>query len=70
MIDRMGLHPVTCLSTLKNTEKQLLPDKKIVLSNQLLKELHLLKTLRIDDSRSRQIMTEIEGLSTPVIKAT
>jgi len=70
MIDGMGLHPVTCLTTLKNKEKQLLLDKKIVLSNQLLKESHLLKTLRIDDSRSKQIMAEIEGLCTPVIKAT
>jgi hypothetical protein len=70
MIDKMGLHPVTCLTTLKNKEKQLLLDKKIVLSNQLLKESHLLKTLRIDESRSKQIMTEIEGLCTPVIKAT
>jgi hypothetical protein len=44
--------------------------KKIVLSNQLLKESHLLKILRIDDSRSKQIMIEIEGLCTPMIKAT
>jgi hypothetical protein len=70
MIDRMGLHPVTCITTLRNTEKQFLMDKKIVLSNQLLKESNLLKTLRIDDNRSKQIMTEIEGLCTPMIKAT
>lgn len=62
MIDRMSLHPITCLTTLRNTEKQFLLDKKIVLSNQLLQDSHLLKNLRIDDSRMKQILMEIEGL--------
>ncbi len=62
MIDRMGLHPITCLTTLRNTEKKLLLDKKIVLSNQLLQEHHYLKGLRIDESRMKQVMMEIEGL--------
>jgi hypothetical protein len=67
IIDRMGLHPITCLTTLRNAEKQILLDKNIVLSNQILNDLHLLKTLRIDDKRTSEVKKEIEGLCTPVI---
>ena len=71
MIDRMGLHPITCLTSLKNTEKQLLLNNKIVLCNQLLQEPGYLKTLRIDDSRRKHVLMEIERLCyTTMDKAT
>ena len=62
MIDRMGLHPVTCLTTLRQSEKQFLLDKNIVLSNQLLQEPQLLKLPGITAARIEQALIEVAGL--------
>jgi hypothetical protein len=62
MIDHTGLHPITCLTTLRNKEKELLMAQNIVLCQQLLHDPESLKDLRIEESRMKQVWMEMEGL--------
>ncbi len=62
MIDRMGLHPITCLTTLKNAEKQWLLNNNIVLCSQLLQQPAVVKATGMDAKRKEQLIKEIEGL--------
>lgn len=69
-IDSSGLHPITCLTTLKHKEKQLLLEKKIVLCKTLQLNLALLQSLGIKPPRLKKIMDECLALcevySTPL----
>ena len=62
IVDKLGLHPLTCLTSLRKTEKQILLDNKIVLSNQLLQQPDLLKPTGMDAKRKEQLIKEIESL--------
>ncbi len=62
IIDSTGLHPLTCLTTLRKTEKQFFLDNKIVLSNQLMQQPGVLKQAGIDARRIEQLAQEIKGL--------
>jgi hypothetical protein len=62
LIDDMGLHPITCLTTLRQSEKQFLLDKNIVLSNDLFKDPGLLKLPGMTGVRIEQVLKEVEGL--------
>ncbi len=63
-IDRMGLHPITCLTTIHKAEKQILLDKGIVLSNQLLAKKDLSELPGMTEARINLIIKEVEGLCT------
>lgn len=62
IIDNAGLHPLTCLTTLKITEKQFLLNHQIVLSSELIHQPGVLKQAGIDAKRKEQLIVEIEGL--------
>lgn len=62
IIDTSGLHPLTCLTTLRKTEKQFFLDNKMVLSSQLMHQTAVLKQAGIDAKRKEQLAQEIEGL--------
>lgn len=62
IIDSTGLHPLTCLTTLRKTEKQFFLDNKIVLSSQLMQHPGVLKQAGIDTKRIEHLAQEIEGL--------
>ncbi|MBK8967046.1 MAG: ATPase [Lewinellaceae bacterium] len=59
-VDRSGLHPVTCLTTLTRREKDLLLEKKVVLVRELLANRQLLKTMRVATGRIPRIIEEAE----------
>lgn len=58
MIDRYGLHPVTCMTTLQKREKQLLLEKGIVLCRRLCERPVLLEEVGINPVRHRRILEE------------
>ncbi len=61
-IDRSGLHPITCLTTLTKNEKQKLLDKDIVLCTDLTLHPKLLKSLEISEKRQKKILRETHEL--------
>lgn len=61
-IDKSGLYPVTCLTTLTKVEKQFLLDKKLVLSKEIIKNSSLLSKLNISDLRMNNILKEVGQL--------
>lgn len=65
-VDRTGLHPLTCLTTLTRQEKELLLEHKTVLTRDLLEHPELLDLARITPGRVKGILQEAEQLCTPV----
>ncbi len=61
-IDRSGLHPLTCLTSLSKKEKQSLLDSGIVLCKELCENEQHLKKLGIQPSRLMKIITEAKLL--------
>lgn len=61
-IDKSGLHPLTCLTTLTKNEKQQLLDQEIVLCMELCKRPELLKSLHISSQRQKGILKEANDL--------
>lgn len=59
-VDRTGLHPVTCLTTLTRREKDLLLEAEVVLVRELLTNRQLLKSMRIASGRIARIIEEAE----------
>jgi hypothetical protein len=57
-IDRSGLHPLTCLTTLTKKEKQLLLDLGIVLCKELCQQEQLLKEVGVLPTRAQKVMEE------------
>lgn len=66
-IDKHGLYPVTCLTTLSAAEKQKLLEKDAILCNNLLKRPDLLKSLGMKPIRIARILSEAEDLCKPLI---
>lgn len=69
-IDRHGLYPVTCLTTLTTAEKQKLLEKDVILCSTLLKRPELLKSIGIKQTRTARILSETNDLCKPVMKLT
>lgn len=63
-IDRSGLHPVTCLTTLTKQEKQQLLDKEIVLCMDLCDQPKFLNSIGISEKRQKHILHEAHELCT------
>lgn len=62
LVDRTGLHPITCLSSLTGTEKSLLMEKKVVHTRALLDSEFLLTQMRVSKQRQKKIIDEAEGI--------
>ncbi len=61
-IDGSGLHPITCLTSLTQSEKQQLLDKKIVLCKTLHHNHDLLQNIGIMPPRLKKVMDECAAL--------
>jgi hypothetical protein len=62
MIDKLGLYPVTCLTSLAKHEKKFLLEKKIVLCLELNNNQHLLEQARVSPARIDTVMQEVRQL--------
>ncbi|HKK25776.1 MAG TPA: restriction endonuclease [Gracilimonas sp.] len=58
LIGRTGLHPITCLSTIDKSEKQLLLKNDIVLAKQVCEDINRLLRLGIDKVHAERIHNE------------
>lgn len=65
-IDRHGLYPLTCLTTLSGAEKQKLLEKDVILCSTLLKKPELLKSIGIKPARTIRILSEADDLCKPL----
>ena len=61
-IERVGLYPLTCLTTLKKIEKQNLLDKKIVLCREICDNTALLKQVGVSEQRINSVLEEARQL--------
>lgn len=61
-IDRSGLHPVTCLTSLTQREKQQLLDKKIVLCKTIHHNHSVLQSIGINPPRLQKVLDECAAL--------
>jgi AF1548-like protein len=61
-ISYYGLYPITCLNTLKKSEKQLLLDKRIVLCKQLCSAPDVLNTIGVKQNRKKNILKDAHAL--------
>ncbi len=64
LIDKSGLYPITCLTTLTNKEKEDVLAAGTVLCSSLLQNEKLLSTAGIGQSRITNVMAEIKSLCT------
>ncbi|HET6225835.1 MAG TPA: ATP cone domain-containing protein [Bacteroidia bacterium] len=62
LIDRSGLYPITCLTTLSQTEKQFLLQRKIVLCKELIANENDLLEAQINPSRIKSIKEDVKRL--------
>ena len=62
MIDKAGLHPVTCLGTLVRHEKTKLLEKGVVLCRNLLGHPNILENIGISPGRQKTILEEVKAL--------
>lgn len=69
LIDKSGLYPVTCLTSLSRHEKQLLLDKKNVLCMDICDDENLLREIGISQARIVTIMNEAESLCRVLIRS-
>jgi hypothetical protein len=63
IIDRYGLYPVTCLTTVTNREKMLLLEHNMLLCKQLRDNTSLLSDLHVSPQRIEKIMEELSVIS-------
>lgn len=62
-VNRTGIHPLTCLSTLTKSEKTaLIASYHLVLVQDLLQHVHALEAMGINQNRQRQILQEADAL--------
>lgn len=64
-IDKSGLHPITCLTTLTLAEKKLLTHREKVLSRELCKHPELLTAIGVSPRRQKNILKEAHELCNP-----
>ncbi len=63
LIDTLGLHPITTITTLTQAQKRYLLAQHILLAKELLDRPDLLKELRLSPSQTEDIMQELQGLN-------
>jgi Holliday junction resolvase-like predicted endonuclease len=62
LIDRLQLYPITCLTTLTRTEKQILLDRKIVLIKEICSHEHYLTQAGVNPLRIKAVLKEAHHL--------
>jgi len=62
MIVDSGLHPLTCLTTLSGSQKQLLLGRGIVLCKDLKEDSSLLRSIGFNEEKSKKVLEEINQL--------
>ena len=62
MIERSGVHPLTCLTTLTDGEKRRFLDNNIVLCSAIRKGEHLLKEFGVSPKKIPEVLEETERL--------
>jgi len=62
MVENSGLQPLTCLTTLKNNEKETLLNKGIVLCKTILADPNILNSAGISGDRKEAVVKELKGL--------
>lgn len=58
MIDQKGLYPITCLTTIRKSEKIYLLENKIVLCKEISQNIHWLKSAGISEERIKGVLEE------------
>lgn len=66
LIESSGVHPVTCLTTLSQSEKRHLLDQNIVLCKQLRNQPDMLRSLGASPDHVKQILDEASQLCVPL----
>ncbi|MBI1838624.1 MAG: restriction endonuclease [Flavobacteriia bacterium] len=66
IIDKTGLYPITCVTSLTSNEKKAILEKGIVLVSEMAKNERLLYKLGISSNRIKNILNESNGLSLKV----
>ena len=61
-IDRSGLHPITCLTTLSGSQKRQLIEKGVILCKELLSKRDMLRSLGLKDEKISTVVNEAEKL--------
>lgn len=61
-IEASGLHPITCLTSLKENEKQSLLEKGIILCKKLFEDTQILYELGLNEEQVEPVLKEIELL--------
>lgn len=62
MITRIGLHPITSLSTLNKQDKELLLETDVIFCSQLHKNPDLLQKVGIDNRKASRILKEVAAI--------
>lgn len=62
LIEETGLHPVTCLTTLTDSEKRILLDNKIVLAQDLPNQIKILQSIGISGRKLMVVLKEVSEL--------
>lgn len=68
VIDKVGLYPVTCLTTLSTREKEQLLSRRIVLAKQIYTHSEILTQIGIGPERSEKVLTEARELCQALAK--
>lgn len=62
LIEKSGLHPLTCLATLSNSQKQQLLNKGLLLCREILENNAILETVGLDKAKQAKVVNEIREL--------
>lgn len=62
LIEKSGLHPITCLTTLSTWQKKQLLNQNIVLCREISENKNILKTIEIKGVKESQLLQEISSL--------
>ncbi|MBI5401401.1 restriction endonuclease [Candidatus Wolfebacteria bacterium] len=66
LIESVGLHPLTCLTTLSSVDKRRLLDRGLVLCKEIFENKKFLLELGLNESKIKQIEREIDNLCKPI----
>lgn len=62
LIEKAGLHPLTCLTAISSAHKRLLLDKGLVLCREILENKNILQAIGLNELKIKQIKREINSL--------
>lgn len=62
LIEKSGIHPLTCLTTLSNTDKQLFLDNGLVLCKEIFENKNFLQNIGFNELKIKRVEKEINAL--------